>query len=67
MENTEMMKLNLTRHEVCQISLALTSLLCEMREELNGGNITDDRKKVLTSTIDMWEVLRGKVKNQIEM
>lgn len=30
MGNTEMMKLSLTRHEVCQISLALTSLLCEM-------------------------------------
>lgn len=67
MENTELMKLNLTKHEICQINLSLTHLIFEMENELNSEYISEDRKKGLTSSIDMWKVLRCKVRNQIEL
>lgn len=65
MTNTEMMKLDLTRHEVCQISLTLTNMINEIRRELSDETTTKDRKEVLMRSIDMWEALKGKIVNQI--
>lgn len=67
MTNNEIMKLNLTRHEVCQIRLGLTGLISEMKSELNNENTTDDRKDVLISSINMWETLKSKICNQFKM
>lgn len=64
--NNETIKLNLTRHEICQINLALTSLICEMNNEVNSVDVSEDRKKVLVPSIDMWKVLREKVENQLK-
>lgn len=64
MTNTEMMKLDLTRHEVLQVNMALTNIIAEMRRELINEATTDDRKEVLIRSIDMWEELKGKIKEQ---
>ena len=64
MTNTDMMKLDLTRHEVLQVDLALINLTAEMRRELIDETTTDDRKEVLIRSIDMWEALKGKIKEQ---
>lgn len=67
MENTEIMKLELTRHEVLQVKLALTSLINELNRELNNGTTSDDRKAVLTSSINMWDTLKSKIKIQFDL
>lgn len=64
MTNTEMMKLDLTRHEVLQVDMALINIIAEMRRELINEATTDDRKGVLIRSIDMWEELKGKIKEQ---
>lgn len=67
MYNNETIQLNLTKHEICQINLALTSLICEMNNEFNSEDVSEDRKKVLVPSIDMWAALREKIRNQLEM
>lgn len=67
MTNTELMKLELTRHEVIQVKLALTHLINEMNEELNNGTTSAHRKTVLTSSINMWDSLQNKIKNQFDL
>ena len=45
--NHEMMKLELRRIDVCDVSMAITCIICDMETELNDINTTDDRKEIL--------------------
>ena len=67
MTNTELMKLDLTRHDVCQVRLALTNIIIEMRKELNDETTTEDRKEILIRSIDMWAELKDKIVKQFDV
>lgn len=66
MRNSEMMSLQLTRGQVCDIKRALTHLCCEFMSEVNSDCISEDRRKVASASLYMWERLSSVVKSQID-
>ena len=66
MMNYEMMKLELRRIDVCDVSMAITCIICDMETELNDINTTDDRKEILQGSIRKWQKLKDEVKRQFE-
>lgn len=60
MLNHEMMTMTLSRHEMCDIRLALTSVLCDLRDELNDPQTTESRKAVVERSIEKWDSLRDR-------
>ena len=66
MTNGEMMNLKLRRIDVCDIRLALTGIVCDMRGEMNHPGTSEDRRKVLEGSIMKWESLRTEVIRQFD-
>ena len=60
------MKLNMTRHEVCNLLLATTSIKFAVVDEINDENTPDERKEFLARTIDKWAALHDKIKMQLD-
>lgn len=60
------MKLDLTRHEVCNLLLATTSIKLAAVGEINDENTPDERKEILARTIDKWAALHDKIKMQLD-
>lgn len=46
MENSEMMTLTLRRIDICDVRIALTSIITDMCVELHSDNTSEDRKKI---------------------
>lgn len=62
-----MMKLNLSRRDVCDLKLALTSLICSMRDEMREESTPEYRRTtVLPASIAKWEKLRDEIKRQFD-
>jgi hypothetical protein len=67
MTNSEIMTLSLKRINVCDICLALTSLICEMNRELKDESTSEYRKTVvLPGSNKKWETLRAEIVNQFD-
>ena len=64
MMNQEMMNLNLRRIDMCDIRLALTSVICNMNTEMNDPTTSETRKEVLKRSIQKWEKLKAEVVRQ---
>ena len=66
MTNQETMTLSLKRINVCDIRLALTGLIIDMRHELREESTSNDRKEILTRSIAKWEALKAEVVRQFD-
>ena len=66
MANSEMMNLNLTRGNVCDVLRAITSVKIDFMREIRDENTTEDRRKIAESSLAMWDKLHGEIKCQLE-
>lgn len=66
MTNSEMMTLNLRRLDMCDIRIALTSLIIDMNCEMRDPTTTESRKEVLKGSIKKWERLKAEVVKQFD-
>ena len=66
MTNDEMMTLTLRRIDMCDIRMALTSIICEMKTELHDDETSEYRKGVLKNSIAKWDRLRVEVIKQFD-
>lgn len=64
--NGDMMNLNLTRGEVCDLLIATTGIKFDMLDEMRDENTTESRKEVLKNSIKKWERLHDLIKDQLE-
>lgn len=64
--NEERYTLNLSRIELCDLSLACTSIIVSAMTEQANSETTPERKKVLDGTLKKWTTLRAKVREQIK-
>lgn len=64
MMNHEMMTLNLKRIDMCDIRLALTTIIFDMKSELEDPSTSATRKEVLKGSLQKWEVLKAEVMRQ---
>ena len=64
MMNQEMMNLNLRRIDMCDIRTALTSVIIDMKREMNDPSTSETRKEILKSSIQKWEKLKAEVVRQ---
>lgn len=65
MMNSEMMNLNLTRGNVCDVLRAITSVKMDFMREIRDENTTEDRRKIAESSLVMWQSLYSEIKNQL--
>ena len=65
MANNEMMNLNLTRRDVCDILRAITSVRIDFRNEIRDENISEDRREIAKSSVEMWDRLHEEIKKQL--
>jgi len=65
MANNEMMNLNLTRGNVCDVLRAITSVKIDFMREIKDENTTEDRRKIAESSLAMWERLHSEIKRQL--
>lgn len=64
MMNQEMMNLNLRRIDMCDIRTALTSVIIDMRREMDDPSTSETRKEVLKNSVQKWEKLKAEVVRQ---
>lgn len=64
MENSEMV-LKLSRRDAYDVSRALSSVIANFRRELRSPELTEDRKKVCESSLEMWKRLKDSVDTQV--
>jgi len=62
------MNLNISRNDACNLAIACTCIIVDMREELQSLNPkpTESRAKVLGESIKKWERIRETIRNQVE-
>ena len=66
MINDEIRTIKLERLSVCHVLMAITHLRCDCMKELDDDSISDDRRKVAQSSLQKWNNLHEKIKNQLE-
>lgn len=66
MLNAETYKLEVKRIELCDILLALCGVMCELRDEANDPNTTEERREIAKRSAAKWERLHEIVKEQID-
>lgn len=66
MQNDEIMTLSLRKINVCDIRLALTSLIISMKQELREESTSECRRELLARSIAKWETLRAEVVRQFD-
>lgn len=64
MMNKEMMILNLKRIDMCDIRMALTSIIIDMEREMNDPSTSEIRKEILKNSVQKWEKLKAEVVRQ---
>lgn len=64
MANNEMMTLELSRYDMCNIKRALTTIIFEFKDEISNQEITEDSRQVAKSSMEMWKMLKTKVDTQ---
>ena len=66
MINNEMMSLNMTRIEMCDLMMATLAIRFEAEDEMRDENTTETRKEILKGTIKKWTRLHDEIKRQID-
>lgn len=66
MMNYEMMNLNLKRIDVCDIRLALTTVILDMKREMEDPSTSLVRKEILKGSVQKWETLKAEVMRQFD-
>jgi len=68
MTNDETMTLNLRRINMCDVMLAITGIVTDMKHEMNNDPACSEYRKtiVLPASIKKWEKLRDEIKRQFE-
>ena len=64
MANNEMMTLELSRHDMCDIKRALTAIIVDFHREISNQETTEDRRKTAESSLEMWKRLKARVDTQ---
>lgn len=64
MMNYDMMNLNLNRIDMLDIRLALTTVIIDMRHEMEDPSTSESRKEVLKRSVQKWEKLKAEVVRQ---
>lgn len=64
--NSKRVPLDITRHEVIDLELAVLGVVFDAEDEMKNPSTTEGRKKVLTGTIKKWRTLHDKIKSQLE-
>lgn len=62
----DMMKLKMSRSDICRLMQATTHILIDAKRELRDEGTSEDRKKVLEGTIEMWQRIHDEVNHQID-
>ena len=62
--NHEIMNLNLKRIDMCDIRLALTTVILDMWSELEDPSTSEIRKEILKVFVQKWEKLKAEVIRQ---
>lgn len=67
MTNGEIMKIELSRHKVLDITMAIQSLIFDFQDEIRNENTSDDRKRIAQSSIDhRWQPLLDEIERQFK-
>jgi hypothetical protein len=68
MKNDDIMTLNLRRLNVCDLQLALTGLIGDMKREMNSDPECPEYRKtvVLPASIKKWKKLKAEISKQFE-
>jgi hypothetical protein len=68
MKNDDIMTLNLRRLNVCDLQLALTGLIGDMKREMNSDPECPKYRKtvVLPASIKKWEKLKAEIAKQFD-
>ena len=68
MKNGDIMTLKLRRLNVCDLQLALTSLIWGMKNEMNNDPECSEYRKteVLPASIKKWEKLKAEISKQFD-
>lgn len=64
MMNLEMMNLNLKRIDVCDIRLALSAVIIDLKHEMDDPSTSATRKEILKGSVQKWENLKAEVIRQ---
>lgn len=56
--------LNLTNNEVCDLRLAVTSIIIDLKRKSRDENITEDEKKICNRSIKKWQRLHSLIVEQ---
>ena len=63
--NSEIMSLELSRLDMCDLMSATLSVYFDMDEEMRDKKTREDRKEVLAESMKKWERLHKEIKRQI--
>lgn len=63
--NAKKVPLDITRHEVIDLELAVLGVIFDADAEMKNPSTTKGRKKVLEGTIKKWRALHNKIKSQL--
>lgn len=59
-----MMNFELTRIDSCHVTMALTTVICNLIREQEDPNTTADRREVVEESIEMYKRVRAKIRDQ---
>lgn len=65
-KDDSIMTLELSRNNVCDISMALLDLIHVFRHEINDENTSETRREIAKASLKKWERLRDEVKRQLK-
>lgn len=66
MKNVDIMTLNLSRLEVCDVRRAITSVMIAFMDEIGNPETTPERRKIAIRSLKYWEELKAKIVNQFD-
>ena len=65
MKNNEIMTLKLNRIQVIDVEMAINSIICDFKEEINNPKTDDERRKIANDSINRrWQPLLEAIQNQ---
>lgn len=65
MRNSEIMSLNLTRLDMCDLMIATSNIYFDMGMEMRDENTTETRRKILVESMKKWMRLHDEIRRQI--
>ena len=66
MMNNENMTLTLTRRDICDLRIAITHIIIDMKNELRDEATGECRKEILERSMTKWEKLKAEIVKQFD-